>query len=371
MNENKIYKPTDNNLMLHTDVEAKLILGEHSKTAFDISIMIPTYHRVKLLKESVFSALNQKTNLNIEIVVVDNSTDAGAHEEMESFIKGLLPAPIKLYRNAKNIGMFGNWNRCVTLCNSPWLVILNDDDLLAPNFVEEMWKIKSEDTILYCLTKKFGGGYNPDNDRNAIRTIRRILFPHSIDQYLRPIITIPQDRALYCNPLPGTLGALIPKEIAINLGGFNEHLWPTADYDFIVRAIFHGIKVKRLNKFLASYRIEANESLKVETLEAFLYNDYIMKLDIINKLSTSNTHRKILKALAQYQARLTAHVAYPKINHSFNPERSLAVLNISQKKPLFKSNAFPLVALLWKLLWKPVKTNIYINPKTQISKYHD
>ncbi|GGY62943.1 hypothetical protein GCM10011613_03140 [Cellvibrio zantedeschiae] len=359
MNESTVY--TDNNFLLHKDADAELILGDKIESAPDVSIMIPTYHRAKLLKEAISSALNQKTNLNIEVIVVDNSTDTDVHEEIEALIKDLLPASIKLYRNKKNIGMFGNWNRCIMLCNSPWLVILNDDDLLAPDFIQEMWKSKNEDTILYCLTRKFGRGYNPSADKNLIRTVRKFLLPYSVENYLRPIVTIRQSRVLYCNPLPGTLGAFIPKKIAVNLGGFNENLWPTADYDFIVRAIFGGIKVKRLNKVLASYRIEENESLRVETLEAFLRNDYIMKMNIIKKLCTSGLHREILKKIAQYQSRLNAHVAYTKINHEFNPEKSLATLNISTVKPFFNNNAFPIIAILWMLLWRPIEPALKIN----------
>ena len=34
---------------------------------------------------------------------------------------------MKYYKNEKNIGMYGNWNRCIELSNGEYLTILNDD----------------------------------------------------------------------------------------------------------------------------------------------------------------------------------------------------------------------------------------------------
>jgi hypothetical protein len=42
------------------------------------------------------------------------------------------------YKNEFNIGLYGNWNKCLTLAKGKWITILNDDDLLENNFLTEV-----------------------------------------------------------------------------------------------------------------------------------------------------------------------------------------------------------------------------------------
>jgi hypothetical protein len=41
------------------------------------------------------------------------------------------------FRSESNIGMISNWNRCLGLNTSPYITILQDDDLLLPSFISE------------------------------------------------------------------------------------------------------------------------------------------------------------------------------------------------------------------------------------------
>lgn len=47
---------------------------------------------------------------------------------------------IVYYRNEKNLGLFGNWNRCVKLANSEWITFLHSDDMLCEDFLRTMCK---------------------------------------------------------------------------------------------------------------------------------------------------------------------------------------------------------------------------------------
>ena len=60
---------------------------------------------------------------------------------------------IKYYQNEKNIGLFGNWNRCVELSTSKWVAMLHSDDEILDDYFEKLdrfWDIiTSANDVLY------------------------------------------------------------------------------------------------------------------------------------------------------------------------------------------------------------------------------
>lgn len=101
-----------------------------------LSIAIPTYRRFDLLAEALSSALAQRFEIPIEILIVDNDpdNDAVALDAMHVF----MDQPVSYYKNDTNVGMVMNWNRCLELARGEYVTILHDDDLLEPGFAEEV-----------------------------------------------------------------------------------------------------------------------------------------------------------------------------------------------------------------------------------------
>lgn len=125
----------------YKDVKSKLMYGKLPEEKTDVSIMIPTYRRADLLKEAIESALNQKTKYRYTISVIDN--DADGDEATDKLMKEYCEkhTNILYYRNEQNIGMFGNWNRCIELSRTEWLCMLHDDDMLMENYLETLYPI--------------------------------------------------------------------------------------------------------------------------------------------------------------------------------------------------------------------------------------
>lgn len=96
----------------------------------NIDIVIPTYNRSGHLRLAIESVLAQTMNC-FSLFVLDNcSTDDTAEVSAQYEIRGLT-----YIRNSSNLGMVGNWNRALTVGNAPYLLILHDDDELAPEFL--------------------------------------------------------------------------------------------------------------------------------------------------------------------------------------------------------------------------------------------
>lgn len=93
------------------------------------SIIIPVYNSCDRLR-STFESLS-KANLNndIEIVVVDNCSEDNIQDLV---LKSGLN--INYYRNEKNLGRVGNWNKALSMANGEWIFFLFAGDEVYSKF---------------------------------------------------------------------------------------------------------------------------------------------------------------------------------------------------------------------------------------------
>jgi glycosyltransferase involved in cell wall biosynthesis len=98
-----------------------------------VSICIPTYNRLDLLKLALDSCFSQ-TFSNYEIVITDNSDN----EETRRYVESLNRPNIRYFKNKKNIGPVENFALSVSLGAGIFIKPLMDDDVLMPTALEEM-----------------------------------------------------------------------------------------------------------------------------------------------------------------------------------------------------------------------------------------
>jgi glycosyltransferase involved in cell wall biosynthesis len=101
--------------------------------AEDITIAVTVYSRRDFVCHAIRSALAQ--TVPVQVIVVE---DCGPDPDLREFILREFGDRITYYRNPKNRGLFDNWHACMEYSRTPWLSILHDDDLLRPNFVENL-----------------------------------------------------------------------------------------------------------------------------------------------------------------------------------------------------------------------------------------
>jgi len=97
-----------------------------------VSIAIPTYNRAdQYLSVAVKSAIAQ-TYENLEIIVSDNCSSDHTSDLVRTFDDNR----IKYIRHEENIGANNNFNYCLNNSSGKYFMLLSDDDLIAPEFVE-------------------------------------------------------------------------------------------------------------------------------------------------------------------------------------------------------------------------------------------
>lgn len=113
---------------------SRLAQGGHWPRPPRFTIVIPAYKKPRQLAWAVRSALAQPGE-DYQVMVVDDAGEPGPDTPMARQLAGLACSRLLYYQNEKNLGLFANWNRCLTLARSEWVVMLHDDDLLQPNYL--------------------------------------------------------------------------------------------------------------------------------------------------------------------------------------------------------------------------------------------
>lgn len=226
-----------------------------------ISIMIPTYKRKELLCNAIQSVIDQNTKYLYEIVVVDNNPDT-SDIEIDEILQKYSDYNISYFKNKENIGMFGNWNRCILLSNSEWIVILSDDDELENDYINKMMDTTKLLSGCGAITCRY----------NQIDAIGKYITNHKRIPFSRDIIKL-RIQDFYWNHPVAFFGCLFRKDIALKVGGFRTEYYPCSDAVFLMN-ICSVSSLYLVNDFLFKYRWAANESLNKKTQLSFLnFND--------------------------------------------------------------------------------------------------
>jgi len=97
-----------------------------------VSVCIPTYNNGPFIVETLQSIINQSCK-DLEIIVVD---DCSTDDTMEK-VTSVQDVRIKVYKNDRNLGMHGNWQRSLDLASGHYIKLVCGDDLLSPQCIEK------------------------------------------------------------------------------------------------------------------------------------------------------------------------------------------------------------------------------------------
>lgn len=228
----------------------------------DVSVVIPTHDRADLLFETVASVLRQ-TLPPREIIVVDNGVNGRASAALEPFGDKvrLVHSTPHAKQIARNVG--------IGIARSTWVATLDDDDLLAPDYLAEMAKPLRDGRadILSSDHRKFR------DDQHEAETNFEKAPPGYWDGISRPLAgeswtyvgKFPLDRLLKRIPVyPSTM--IIRRDFAMRIGGYDPQMLgiKAEDIEFLIRALAAG-HLALVWKPLVHYRLHAgNETVSVD-----------------------------------------------------------------------------------------------------------
>ena len=133
-----------NYLRLKSVCPVKMPLNESGT----ISVAIPHYNGVKMAHVGLFNILNDPRIS--EIIFLDDGSKIEEFNKLKTKLKPF-SQKVKLFRRDVNWGPLANKIQAVELCSSDWIVLLDYDNTLLPEYLETIFNLTEwKKSTIYC-----------------------------------------------------------------------------------------------------------------------------------------------------------------------------------------------------------------------------
>ena len=119
-----------------------------------ISIITPTYNRKNIIDISILSSLKLVSEINGEVIVIDDCSTDGTSEYLKKNYKNwIVSKKLKIYKLPKNLGVISARNYGFKKAKFNWLVLMDSDDnfvkKISSKFKSALYKLKDYDLIFF------------------------------------------------------------------------------------------------------------------------------------------------------------------------------------------------------------------------------
>ncbi len=202
-----------------------------------VSICIPAYNNADYIVETLDTVMNQ-TYDNIELVVVDDGSKDDTWNVINKYKEDYeaknpdSTKSIHPYKNEKNLGMAGNWNRALELCQGEYLKLICADDLMDAALTEREVKILEEHPEVVCVSSdtQFIDLYG--NKKGQYKRYRKSGVVDGREAVRSCVFT--RDK------LGAPVANLFRRSVYEEVGGFDPGFIYIIDYDFYMRVYCAG-----------------------------------------------------------------------------------------------------------------------------------
>ena len=239
----------------------------------------------KLQLESCLHSLSKVNYSNFEIIIIDNNSTDGSIEFIENNY-----SKIKIKKLDKNYGFAYPNNIGVKNSQGEYIVFLNNDTIVDPNFISEFIEVLQENPeIAMCQSLLLKNNGTVDSSGDYIDYLGRAYSKHDVPKEIRDILS------------PKAASMIIRKKIFLDLGGFDEDyfasfedvelgwkswLWGYQSKIVPSSIVYHdgGKTVKTISDEIAFHGVKNSISLR---MTHFDFGDLVYSLIIMTLLSIS------------------------------------------------------------------------------------
>lgn len=249
-----------------------------------VSIVIPVYNAQEFLEECISSALNQ-TYDNKEVIAVDDGSTDHSLEVLKKYSDRIIII------TKKNGGTASALNCGINAMTGIWFKWLSADDVLYPNYLEEMIlessKIQNkENTIFYS-------NYDIINsDGNIVKEF--------VEPNYNKLKDFEQHVILLDHYFGNGTTSLIHRSALERYGLFNEAIGYKEDYELWLRyCVLHNCRLHLISKTLAKYRVHEKQLTKEKIAISLSQTNKIREF-ILEKIDPRE-QKKYEIAIKEYQ----------------------------------------------------------------------
>lgn len=206
-----------------------------------ISIVIPNYNGNKYLKECLDSVYAQSFR-DFELIIIDNASTDGSYDWLRDY------KDIQFKRLDQNYGFSRAVNEGIYLAKGEYVLLLNNDTIMASDFLEEILKEMERHPKAFAVCSKMIQYHNPDliddagDEYTLMGWTRKRGDNESVECYIKSetVFSACAGAALY------------RKSVFGEIGYFDENFFAyMEDVDISYRARIYGYE----NRYCASAKI--------------------------------------------------------------------------------------------------------------------
>ena len=211
-----------------------------------VSICIPAYNSAAYIVRTIESVLKQ-TYDNIEVVVVDDkSTD-----DTVNVVKAINDDRVRLICNDVNLGMTGNWNKCINDAKGEYIKLIPADDVVYETCVEKSVSILEEHKEVSLVV------VGTDLINNEDKIIGS--YAHWPKAGIFDGRKVAKKSVMLNNFFGNPVCALFRKEDFVKTGGFDDDIPYILDFDLWIGLSALG-KVAVIKEKLSGFRVRKDSN---------------------------------------------------------------------------------------------------------------
>ena len=192
-----------------------------------VSVCIPTYNYGRFLGDAIDSVLAQEYEA-FELIVVDNASD----DDTPAVVAAREDPRLRAHRNNRNLGLFGNFARCLELATGEFVKFLAADDWLHPAYLREAMALVERYPTAAIVS---GPGFYVDANGDIYALGSTGVFATEL---------VPGEEALraqaeHLNVVGMPSAALLRRDALDAVGGFDERFAPASDVHLWGKLLAH------------------------------------------------------------------------------------------------------------------------------------
>ncbi|MDP3148720.1 MAG: glycosyltransferase [Ignavibacteria bacterium] len=314
----------------------------NSKECF-CSVIMPVHNGEKYLAEAINSVLIQDHNF-FEFLIIENGSDDSSLKIIQSF----KDPRIKIIFEKKTSQIVA-YNRGFREARGEYVFIADQDDISAPTRFSKQLSLMMESNADIC-----GSFYNIIDNKGKV-----------IGKQELPVIdaTI-KDELLYKNYTIFNSSACIRKHVFEKCGYYDENFFPSADYEFYLRASKTSV-LANFPDYLYSWRIHKNQisskhSMATREMTINISLKYlrdrssnIPKNDLLfrESLVFYNNNKLLIAFSLILKALFNGFCSRKLLRYLFALVLGGFLLKILRSYSLSYTNSFKRIKVIWYFLW--------------------
>lgn len=255
-----------------------------------ITVAIPVYNGQKYILEALQSIVDQTQKVD-DIVVCDNQSTDNTVKIVKDFFNKHPNFNCLFHQNPTNLGYQKNFNKCMELCETEFLLLLSSDDILKNYAIEKQLDYLNKNEGFAVV----GGWADNINEKGEVFNKSELKSPQYYQQ--GEVLEFVENHGLFLHPSTVLLRMSNVREI----GYWDEYLGP--DERFWPR-VLQKYAVAILGESFANRRIHLGQTARLDYVSK--YDDLILSfkanLKIADLEKTPERRKQLNKILREQVA---------------------------------------------------------------------